>query len=123
MGRFIEMNQVKSSLIELTKEAKNENDREMIEKTHKLIKKATKDLEEYNFNYAAEELYEFIWHEFADKYIEDVKERKDDNSYAILNILYIILLKLLHPFMPFVTEEIYHRLGNKDSIMISKWPK
>jgi valyl-tRNA synthetase len=83
----------------------------------------TTDLEKYNFNYAAEALYEFIWHEFADNYIEDVKNRINPESYLILNTLYLILLKLLHPFMPFVTEEIYQRLGFGKSIMIDNWPQ
>ncbi len=114
--------QVRHDTIELLKLARNDKDKQMIGKTQKLIKEVTKDLESYNFNFAAEKLYDFIWHEFADKYIEDVKERNDPNSYIILNTLYIILLKLLHPFMPFVTEEIYNRLGGEGSIMIEKWP-
>ena len=103
--------------------AQHGNDKSMIKKTHKLAKQVTDDLEKYNFNYAAEKLYEFTWHTFADKYIEDVKNRLNVNSYFILNTLYLILLKLLHPFMPFVTEEIYQRLGFGESIMISRWPK
>ena len=79
---------------------------------------------------AAQDLYQFIWHEFADKYIEDVKARIDTDSFLILNSLFIILLKLLHPFMPFVTEEIYQKLvlsetegtGHGESIMIESWP-
>jgi len=132
MARFIEMKQIQNSkfkiqnLDELLKLARNENDKKMIEKIQKLVEKVTGDLEKYNFNYVAEVLYEFTWHEFADKYIEDVKNRIDENSYLILNNLYLILLKLLHPFMPFVTEEIYQRLnpptGGGKSIMIDKWP-
>ena len=110
--------------------AQHENDKSMIKKTQELIKEITEDLDNYNFNYAAEKLYDFAWHEFADKYIEDVKNRINDNSYLILNTLYIILLKLLHPFVPFVTEEIYQRfvsrseipLRGSESIMIDKWP-
>ncbi len=128
MGRFIEMKRVASikykvlSIEELKKEAKHENDKIMIGKVQSLTKEITKNLEEYNFNYAAEALYEFVWHEFADKYIEDVKNRIDENSYIILNTLYLILLKLLHPFMPFVTEEIYQRFNFGKSIMIERWP-
>ncbi len=134
MGRFISMNRTQSSnvktqnLKELFESAKNENDKEMINKVGELIKKVTDDLNKYNFNYAAETLYEFAWHEFADKYIEQVKTQNsklktfDQNSFMIPNSLFIILLKLLHPFMPFVTEEIYKRLNGKGSIMISKWP-
>jgi len=128
MARFIKMKQIQNSKFkiqnsdELLKLAKNKNDKKMIEKTQQLVEKVTGDLEKYNFNYAAEALYEFIWHEFADKYIEDVKNRIDENSYLILNNLYLILLKLLHPFMPFVTEEIYQRLKFGKSIMIDEWP-
>ena len=128
MGRFIDINRTQNSKLktqnslELLKTAKHENDKVMIEKVQKLAKEIAKDLEEYNFNYAAERLYDFVWHEFADKYIEDVKNRLDNNSFIILNSLFIILLKMLHPFMPFVTEEIYQRLNARESIMISDWP-
>ena len=77
----------------------------------------------YQFNLAAERLYEFSWHEFADKYIEDVKNRIDENSSMILNSCFVIQLKLLHPFMPFITEEIYQKMsGHGESLMIEKWP-
>ncbi|MEK7559042.1 MAG: valine--tRNA ligase [Patescibacteria group bacterium] len=106
--------------------ARNKTDKEWINKTEKLAKDVTEDLEKYNFNFAAEKLYEFTWHQFADIYIEDVKKRIDENSYLILNTLYLILLKLLHPIMPFVTEEIYQRFnppaGGGESLMISAWP-
>jgi len=94
----------------------------MIKKTEELIEAITKDLEKYNFNHAAETLYDFSWHEFADKYIEDVKNRIDNNSFLVLNSTFLILLKLLHPFMPFVTEEIYQRFKFGKSIMIEPWP-
>ena len=127
MGRFIEMNKIRMKdkglmINELENKAKHENDKEMVKKIGELVKKITDDLEEYNFNYAAEALYEFAWHEFADKYIEDVKNRIDENSYLILNHLYLILLKLLHPFMPFVTEEIYQRFNFGKSITVDNWP-
>ena len=121
--------QVRHDTEKLLKTAKNENDREMIRKTNELTNEITKYLDSYNFNYAAEALHEFIWHEFADKYIEKVKTQNsnlktfDQNSFVILNSLFLILLKLLHPFMPFVTEEIYQRLSFGKSIMIDKWPK
>jgi valyl-tRNA synthetase len=128
MARFIEIKRVASikyqvlSIEDLEKKAKNDNDKTMIKKTKELSNKITNHLDSYQFNYAAEALYEFAWHEFADKYIEDVKNRINDNSYLILNNLYLILLKLLHPFMPFVTEEIYQRFKFGKSIMIDKWP-
>jgi valyl-tRNA synthetase len=128
MARFIEMKgeagikNIVSNIKDLEREASHENDREMVKKVGKLSKKITDDLEKYNFNYAAEALYEFAWHEFADKYIEDVKNRIDKNSYLVLSSLFVVLLKLLHPFTPFVTEEIYQRLKFGKSIMIDSWP-
>ncbi len=108
---------------ELIRQAKNEQDREMIEKTEKLIGEITRLLEKYDFNHAAQNLYDFTWHEFADVYIEDVKNRIDENSYFILKSLYQILLRLLNPFMPFVTEEIYDVLySGEEDLIISKWP-
>jgi len=134
MGRFIDINRSQNSKIKtqksikaLIKFAKKENDKKMIIRTEKLIKDITEDLGKYNFNHAAETLYDFAWHEFADKYIEDVKSRIDRDSFLILNSLFLILLKLLHPFMPFVTEEIYQRFnpsaGGVESIIIEPWPK
>ena len=113
MARFIEMKRVQSSKLkvksyefeELLKEAKNETDKEWVKKTQGLVSEVSKYIDNYQFNLAAERLYEFIWHEFADKYIEDVKNRIDENSYLILAALYLILLKLLHPFMPFITKK------------------
>jgi valyl-tRNA synthetase len=128
MARFIEMKKVSSikyqalSIKELKEVARNETDKEWIKKVEELTKETTRYLDSYQFNLAAERLYEFAWHEFADKYIEDVKNRVDDNSYLILTTLYLIQLKLLHPFMPFITEEIYQKLGGEGSIMISEWP-
>lgn len=129
MARFIEMNKVSGikyqvlSIKELKKIAKHENDKKMIEKTKELAKEVTRLLEKYDFNHASQNLYDFIWHKFADIYIEDVKGRIDDNSYIILSSIYFMLLQLLHPFMPFVTEEIYKRLwGREDQLIVSEWP-
>ena len=122
MARFIEMSRPQSFKNE-EREAKNDNDKEMIEKTKKLAGEITRLLEKYDFNHAAQNLYEFIWHQFADVYIEDVKNRIDENSYAVLTDSYLKLLKLLHPFMPFVTEEIYDVLyGGEEDLIISQWP-
>ena len=130
MGRFIEMKRIQSSKVkvqssikELQNLAKNSKDKEMIKKTQKVIKDVTKDIERYNFHFASAKLYDFAWHEFADKYIEDVKKRGNSDSFIILHSLFMILLQLLHPFMPFVTEEIYQKLGGEDSLMVQRWPE
>ncbi len=123
MGRFIEMNKI-SGRKELTKAAKHANDKEMIKKTEELVKEVTRLLEHYDFNHAAQNLYDFIWHEFADIYIEDVKNRIDGDSFAVLSSSFLVLLKLLHPFMPFITEEIYGKLyGGEGDLIISQWPQ
>ncbi len=132
IARFIEISRIQNSELkiqnsikDLKKFAKNEKDKKIIAQTEELIRKITLDIEKYNFNYAAERLYEFAWHEFADKYIEDVKNRIDNNSFLALNSLFLILLRLLHPFIPFVTEEIYQRSNPSagGSIMVESWPK
>ena len=142
IGRFIEMNQSPSSakastdakaladrsagkqnsIEELREITKNENDKKMIDQVEKLIEQTTKHIEKFELNIAAEGLYDFIWHEFADKYIEDVKSRIDEDSYLILNSLYLILLRLLHPFMPFITEEIFGKFSG-NMLITQAWPK
>ena len=109
---------------ELIKTAQNKNDKEMINKIKELSNEVTGYLENYQFNLAAERLYEFTWHEFADKYIEDVKNRIDESSFIILYSLFLIQLKLLHPLIPFVTEELYKNLGYEEKMLIiEKWPE
>ncbi|MBI3985259.1 MAG: class I tRNA ligase family protein [Candidatus Levybacteria bacterium] len=129
MARFIEFKaegKLKPSnlaLDELKQHAKHKNDKEIVEKTQKLAFKITRLLNAYDFNHAAQNLYDFAWHEFADIYIEDVKTRINENSFSVLSGTYLVLLKLLHPFMPFVTEEINHTLFGKDQyLIVSQWP-
>ena len=120
MARFIEMSKSSSS----NNGSKNAQDEKMIEEIKKITLDITRLLERYDFNHAAQNLYDFVWHEFADKYIENVKTRLDGESYKILLESFLTILKLLHPFMPFVTEEIYHRLwGGEGDLIISKWPQ
>lgn len=131
MARFVEMKRAEVgeskrlySFSELKELAAHASDKEWITKIDELVVSIGEHIENYQFNLAGERLYEFIWHEFADLYIEDVKGRIDENSFMILNSLFIIQLKLLHPFMPFVTEEIYQKMpGHGESIMIEPWPK
>lgn len=91
----------------------------------------TRDMEEYRFYMASEKIYHYVWHEFADKIIEESKVKLASSDPAIkasaqrtLMEILTISLKLLHPFMPFVTEAIWQELPEKDSeqLMIAKWP-
>ena len=73
-------------------------------------------------NEAAEEIYDFIWHKFADIYIEKTKDRREVAQPNLEKVL-IDSLKLLHPYMPFVTEQIWKEVFNKDLLINSSWPK
>jgi valyl-tRNA synthetase len=94
-----------------------------------IIKKTTKSLNEFKLNQAAELLYSEFWHWYCDKCIENSK--KGEIGAKQLKDGLVIFLKLLHPFMPFVTEQIWHEMGNKQSLpsdgknllMTSQWPK
>jgi valyl-tRNA synthetase len=119
MARFIEMS--KGSINE--KGETYDNDKQWEKKISELVTEITKQLDSYQFNYAADRLYEFTWHEFADKYIEDVKTRINEKSYETLKSSFMVILKLLHPFMPFITEEINNTLyGGENDLIISQWP-
>ena len=95
----------------------------------KTIKKVEDALEQYKFNEAANAIYQFTWHEFCDYYIEMSKVHiNDEFSYSIKYTLlevFEIILRLLHPFIPFITEELWQKLPNKKggSIMIAEYPK
>jgi len=134
IARFIEMNTEAKNIPWYTNDLKGStgSDKEMVNKLNELIKLVTDSLDKYRFSMAAEGLYEFIWHEFADKYIEDSKERIRNGDLAVLSVLRHVLfnsLKLLHPFMPFVTEAIWQELGKgnrereKVGLIVSQWPE
>ena len=82
-------------------------------------------MEKYEFNVVGSELYSFIWDNFCDWYIELAKHNMSDTTKSVLLKVLTDILKLLHPFMPFVTEEIYSMLPIKEaeSIMLSSYPK
>lgn len=102
------------------------SDKWILTKVNDVIKSVRKNMDKYEFHNVGSELYNFIWDDFCDGYIEFSKFNMDNNS-SKSTLLYVlnIILKLLHPFMPFVTEEIYSMLPIKDSesIMISSYPK
>ena len=106
-------------------------DKWILTKLSKTIKKVTDNLDKFEIGIAVQEIYDFIWNEFCDLYIEMVKPRlynKEDKSYETaiwtLNYTLISAVKLLHPYMPFVTEEVYLNLKHKkESIMLALWPE
>lgn len=107
-----------------------ENDEKNISELNNLISDVTKDMDNYRFYLAAEKLYHYVWHTFADKIIEESKENlksedvntKMSSQYTLRYILETSL-KLLHPFMPFITEEIWSNIEQKQLLMVTEWPK
>ena len=129
-SRFIMMNIEKAEGREVSIEELTDADKWIISKMNTLIKEVTDNMEKYELGVAVQKLYDFIWEEFCDWYIEMVKPRlyNDDDTtkeaalYTLKTVL-INSLKLLHPYMPFITEEIFCNLQDEEeSIMISSWP-
>ncbi len=106
-------------------------DKWILSRVNTLTAEVTENLDNFELGVALQKIYEFIWDEFCDWYIELVKPRlfdREDNTRLeaqyVLNYALGTAMKLLHPYMPFITEEIYRHLINDDeSIMISAWPK
>ena len=100
-------------------------DKWILSKLNKIIDNVTKSMEKYEFNNAGATLYDFIWSDFCDSYIEMCKFSLNETSTKS-TLCYVItsIIKMMHPFMPFVTEEIYSMLPikNNESIMISDYP-
>lgn len=139
MARFIEYQKDKNklsvsslSLNELLENSKNlesEADKTISSEIKDLVIDITKYIDSYQFNLAAEKLYSFAWHRFADYYIEASKKPLDGEgskakqTFEVLTSTFLIMLKLLHPFMPFITEDIFQKLwGEGDYLIISSWP-
>ncbi len=128
-SRFILMNIDKAALDRVDINSLTIADRWILSKMNDLIAEVTDNMEKYELGIAVSKLYDFLWEEFCDWYIEMVKPRlwseEDDTKAAALWTLKTVLingLKLLHPYMPFVTEEIFCSLSDEESIMVSPWP-
>ncbi len=127
IGRFIEMNlQISNPNDQIP--IKNPNDKRIISEVNMLTIGVTKDLERYRFSDAAQKIYDFSWHTLADVHLEKNKDRfkeGDAQALAVLRHVFLTILKLTHPFMPFVTEEIWGKLPRNTTspLIISSWPK
>jgi valyl-tRNA synthetase len=107
-----------------------EADKKILNDLNETIRSVTKDLDNFQFHNAAQKLYHFFWHNFCDLYIEKSKQQLQNpklKTQTLKILLYVLLtsMKLLHPFMPFITEEIYQRLplkNKKKCLMIENWP-
>ncbi len=128
-SRFIMMNLDKAEVKDVSLDKLTDADKWILSKVNTLAAEVTDNMENYDLGVAVSKIYDFIWEEFCDWYIEMVKPRlyndEDDTKAAALWTLKTVLinsLKLLHPYMPFITEEIFCNLSDEESIMISSWP-
>ena len=129
--RFIMMNMEKADFSAVKLSDLTIADRWILSKVNTLAKEMTDNMEKFELGIAVSKVYDFIWDEFCDWYIEMVKPRlyndEDETKAAALWTLKTVLiqaLKLLHPYMPFITEEIFCNIQDEEeSIMISKWPE
>ena len=130
-SRFIMMNMEKADFADVKPEELTTADRWILSKVNTLAKDMTDNMEKFELGIAVSKVYDFIWEEFCDWYIEMVKPRlysdTDETKAAALWTLNTVLtqaLKLLHPYMPFITEEIFCNLqDSEESIMVSQWPQ
>jgi len=106
----------------------------ILSRYHRLVQRVTDDLENFRFNDAVESLYHFFWHEYCDWYLELIKPRlqpsgqkSEDKDTALLTALVVLkgTLKLLHPWIPFITEEVWQKIRGEDaeSIVWAPWPE
>ena len=130
-SRFIMMNLEKAdNVADIDLTTLTDADKWILSKVNTLAKEVTDNMENYDLGVAVAKIYDFIWEEFCDWYIEMVKPRlyndEDTTKAAAIWTLKTVLinsLKLLHPYMPFITEEIFCNLSDEESIMISDWPE
>ena len=123
-SRFCLMNI--SSLKEVNFDNLNVSDKWILTKYEKVVKDVRRYMDKYEFNNVGSIIYSFVWNDFCDNYIEMAKFSSDtDATKSTLYYVLMGIIKMLHPFMPYVTEEIYQNLPFKDndSIMISTYPK
>lgn len=128
-SRFIMMNMEKAENTDVQPDNLTDADKWILSKVNTLAKEVTENMENYDLGVAVQKVYDFIWEEFCDWYIEMVKPRlyndEDTTKAAAIWTLKTVLinsLKMLHPYMPFITEEIFCNLSDEESIMISEWP-
>jgi valyl-tRNA synthetase len=108
----------------------SKEDRAIYNEFQEAGKEVTENLEEFRFSNSAESIYHYLWHTFADKVLEESKSVLDNEEskktrQAVLRKVLLDSLKVLHPFMPYVTEEIYQRFpfsNKKETLMIEEWP-
>jgi len=132
-SRFV-LGQLGSGKFDISRKIKpiTKEDKKILDSLKKLIGSVNRDLEKYRLGQALQSLYHFFWHEFCDVYIEAAKKqirepkskKEAGNTQAILIYILATSLKLMHPWLPFITEEIYQLLPikNKKALIVENWP-
>ena len=127
ISRYILMNTEDVKEINVDFSNLNDSAKWILTKLNNLITEVDKNYDKYEFGLVSKDIYNFVWDDFASKYIEITKVDLNNNNTNTKHVLLYVLdaiLKLLHPFMPFVTEEIYQQIPHKcASISIDAWPK
>ena len=125
ISRYILMRASSVQLIEKPLQPKTLADNWILFELDNLIDFAAKNLSEYNFSIVGEKIYEFTWLKLADWYVEISKVKSQNSKLTEEILLYIlqVLLKLWHPFCPFVTEQIWGQLHSKELLIVQPWPK
>lgn len=123
-SRFVLINMEDFKKEDYTLDNLNDQDKWILTKLNQTIREVRKSMDKYDFNIVGNTLYSFIWNDFCDKYIELSKFNQNNTTKSVLLKVLTDILKMMHPFMPFVTEEIYSILPIKESesIMISSYP-
>ena len=124
--RFITMN-IDDKNVEIKPETLNLQDKWILSRLSQVITEADYNYEKFEFGEASRTLYNFIWDEFASWYVEFAKialqnEKTRPNTQAVLLYVLKAVLKMMHPFIPFVTEKLFLEISDEESIMISDWP-
>lgn len=126
IGRFTKMSLGQKTKSKGKKMELRPEDRRIIKELGQLVKEVTESLDSFYFSRAAEAIYQFVWHRLADVYIEEIKDRLRGGDPAAQETLLTVTktcLKLLHPFMPFVTEAVWENLDEEELLITSLWPK
>lgn len=128
-SRFILSQSEKHGISSFDLSQVNQNEA-IVKKMKKVIVSVNKSIDQYRFDQAVQEIYHFFWHDFCDRYLEEAKDsinNEEEKLKTFTSLAYILItsLKLLHPFIPFVTEEIYQKfplIDKKESLIIENWP-
>jgi valyl-tRNA synthetase len=125
--RFQEQNSSLKLSTDINSSLLTDDDKNILINLNKIISSTTADINRFHFGQASENLYQFFWHDFCDVYIEKTKDRGEEVVPVLLTVL-INSLKLLHPFIPFVTESVYQILREKmtlseEQLITASWPR